>query len=60
MHWAGSMIVLYENCCRALVVGNLTEVGHLQNATVHWPTETYVSDVDCNYADWIHLVQYKD
>jgi hypothetical protein len=60
MHWACSMIVWYGNCYRVLVVGNLTEVGHLQNATVPWPTEMYVSDLDGNYADSIHLVLCRD
>jgi hypothetical protein len=57
MHWACSMIVWYENCYRALVVGSLTEVGHLQNAT---STEIYVSDLDGNYADLIRLVHCRD
>jgi hypothetical protein len=32
----------------------------LQNATVHWPTEMYVSDLDGKYANRIHLVLCRD
>jgi hypothetical protein len=38
MYSACSMIVVYKSGYRALVVGNVTGVDHLKNATVDWPT----------------------
>jgi hypothetical protein len=39
---------------------NVTGVGHLQNATVDWPTEMYVTEPGCCYADWIHVLQCRN
>jgi hypothetical protein len=49
MNRAGSMTVRYKNCYRA--VGKRDWSRPLANGNLDWPTEMYVTEAGCSYAE---------